>query len=214
MVNINSSDDILMSIRNNSDLGEQVKSVCANINFLKEKSAFKSLVIAPVSNLEASANLIVSLAVSLASSGQKVLLVDGDLHAKRVSQLFGLQSSVHGIAELSAGTPEEANLFIVPESGIPNLDVVPAGTSGLDGLTNIDVLSTFIEQQEKKYDIILIDAPAAIDNVDTMIWANIVGQLLLIIQKKKTLKRDVKATLHKISLTNAKVIGAVFSNEA
>src|SRR5262249_53791911 len=68
--------------------------------------------------------LIANLAVSIAQSGRRVLLIDADLRRPRIHRVFGVTGRI-GLAEIitEAALPESA----IQPTVIPNLFVLPCG---------------------------------------------------------------------------------------
>src|SRR5262249_4094855 len=73
--------------------------------------------------------VIANLAVAIAQSGRKVILIDADMRRPRVHRIFGLTAR-RGLAQVIAGAAEAAEA--VQPTVIPNLFVMPCGARPAD----------------------------------------------------------------------------------
>jgi capsular exopolysaccharide synthesis family protein len=128
--------------------------------------------------------LITNLAVSIAQSGRKVLIVDADLRRPRVHRAFGLAGKV-GLAEVIAGTAEldEAIQITV----IPNLSVLPCGRRPQNPaeLLTAPRFEDIVDDLRGAFDYVLIDTPPLLAVSDPCIVAPRVDGLLLTIRLSK-----------------------------
>jgi capsular exopolysaccharide synthesis family protein len=125
--------------------------------------------------------VITNLAVSIAQSGRKVLLVDADLRRPRVHRAFGLSSKV-GLAEVIAGTAELDEAIQV--SVAPNLSVLPCGRrpQNPSELLTSARFEDLIDDLRDAFDYVLVDTPPLLAVSDPCIVAPRVDGLLLTVR--------------------------------
>lgn len=108
--------------------------------------------------------LSISLANALANSGKKVILVDGDLGLANVDIQLGLMPKSDLSSVLSGKAPLQQAISKFDTGGY---DILP-GRSGSGSLASLspaklDELKSIIHQLADKYDIVLLDLGAGID---------------------------------------------------
>lgn len=128
--------------------------------------------------------VITNLAVAIAQSGRKVLLVDADLRRPRVHRAFGLAGKV-GLSEVLLGTaePEEATLATV----VPNLAVMPCGRRPANPgeLLTSPRFEDVLDDLRAAFDYILVDTPPLLAVSDPCVVAPRVDGLILTIRIAK-----------------------------
>jgi capsular exopolysaccharide synthesis family protein len=152
--------------------------------------------------------LTVNLAVSIAQSGKRVLLVDADLRRPSVSKVLGTPLD-NGFAMVLAGEIEVLDA-IVP-SGIPNLDVLPGcGTSRspADLITSPNLKET-IDLARERYDYVLLDTPALLAVTDGAAVAPFVDATILVVRITKNVRTFVEHALEILNTVQAQVLGIV-----
>ncbi|MEP3481013.1 MAG: polysaccharide biosynthesis tyrosine autokinase [Fuerstiella sp.] len=99
-----------------------------------------------------------NLAVSIAQTGRRTLLIDADLRRPRVAELFRTESKP-GLSEILKGKNEP--LDVIRESAVENLSLITSGRRPKDPaeLLESQLFTSLIEMLSEKFDIIIIDSP-------------------------------------------------------
>jgi capsular exopolysaccharide synthesis family protein len=122
--------------------------------------------------------LAANLAVSVAQSGKRVLLIDADLRRPRLHQLFGLREGP-GLASVLAGKAEVEQ--VIRPSGVCGLSLLPCGPrpgNPAELLTSTR-LEDLLRDLRDRYDLVLIDTPALLAVTDPrVVLARVDGVLL------------------------------------
>ncbi len=108
-------------------------------------------------------NVSVNLAMALASSGQKVMIMDADLGLANIDVLLGLHPKLN-ISHVLSGDYDLSEIIVDAPGGIK---IIPAasGVSNLAGLSdaeNAGIINAFGELQND-LDVLIIDTAAGID---------------------------------------------------
>jgi succinoglycan biosynthesis transport protein ExoP len=128
--------------------------------------------------------LITNLAVSIAQSGRKVLIVDADLRRPRVHRSFGLTGKI-GLAEVIAGSAELDEAIQI--TAVPNLSVLPCGRRPQNPaeLLTSPRFEDVIDDLRSAFDYVLVDTPPLLAVSDPCIVAPRMDGLLLTIRLSK-----------------------------
>lgn len=152
-----------------------------------------------------------NLAYTCATLGEKVLIVDSDLHRPRQHRILGA-SNKHGLANVLIG--EETVEDTVLETKIPNLWFLPSGklSSGVHGLLDTERMRALVVRLKEQYDIIFFDAPPIIGVSDASLLVRQMDGVLLVIQHRKyprALSSRAKAMVENMG---ANLLGVVLNN--
>jgi capsular exopolysaccharide synthesis family protein len=134
---------------------------------------------------------ISNLAVSFARAGKKVLLIDADMRRPVINGLFAIEGEP-GLSDLLTGahTTDEA----IQASEVPNLDLIPNGTStpAPAELLESPRFSMLLAELSHQYDLVLIDAPPLLAVADPAIIAPMVDAVVLTVRVSKNGRRPVE----------------------
>ncbi|OKS86395.1 GumC family protein [Mucilaginibacter polytrichastri] len=134
----------------------------------------------------------VNLAVSLAATGRKTVIMEMDLRKPKILKIFNLSNSNPGISEfLSSNISVDA--IINPSGKIANLDVIGCGQIPTDPseLLEHERLVELISELKDRYDDIIIDTPPLHLVTDAMIIAKLADVSLYIIRQGYTGKNEL-----------------------
>ena len=195
-----------------SPISEAYRTLRTNLDFSSLDKPICSMVVTSAAPEEGKSTTLANLAVTMAQSGKRVILVDCDLRRPSLHHIFNARSTV-GFTDMMR---DDALMAKPPlqETNVANLRLLTSGTippfpSELLASRRMGDLIAALQQQA---DILLFDAPAIVAVTDAAVLASKVDAVLLVISAGKT-KRDharkAKALLEKV---NARLIGTVLNN--
>jgi len=149
------------------------------------------------------------LAVVLAESGQRVILVDADLHRPAVAQLFGLPNRV-GLSTLLVDE-QAAIADVLRPTWLPTLHVLPAGPTLAEtsGLVLSRRLEDVLTDLRAACDIVVLDTPPLLTRPDAVLLSTHADAVLFVINPAQTRGRHAAGALHMLRRAGAPVVGAV-----
>ena len=153
----------------------------------------------------------VNLALTLASSQDKVLLVDADLRKPQAQALLRVKRTP-GLSDVIVGKikPSEAIQSKVPNS---RLAFLPAGTSApspADLLTN-RTMRSLLDGLRKFYDWIVIDTPPVGAVAEPLILAPLSDGVVVVAGAEMVPRKAVLHTLERLHDTGARILGLVLN---
>lgn len=132
-----------------------------------------------------------NLAISLAMTGKKVVLVDLDLHDPSLGKIFDVENKL-GVSDYLI-KPMHLNDIICP-TNIDNLSILPAGT--LQDNPSEILLNGKIEQLikslENEFDLIVLDTAPTVFVTDAFLLTNLADATLYIVRHQHTPKLVIK----------------------
>jgi capsular exopolysaccharide synthesis family protein len=160
---------------------------------------------------EDTSEVTANLAVILAQTGHRVILVDANLHQPTIAQKFGIDD-VEGLTTVLTGRSKQ--LKLIPIDWAPNLFVLPSGpeTPNPFELLVSTRMANLITELENQADIVLISASPLLSYADSMILASRVDGVILVMRSgraNREVVRDIVASLHSL---DADIIGAILDH--
>ena len=199
----------------NSLFAENVRNIRTMLGFTVADDPKAPILISSSMQGEGKSNLSSNLAVALAQTGKKVLLIDGDLRRSRLHKVFKI-SPDKGLSNIWDHNSEKADYAfnIQPVEGIDNLFVMTAGQRPPNpaDLLNTPRLADFVAWAKRTYDHVLVDCPAILPVADTMLWGKFIPRTIFVIKYGTTNVRSAKMALDKLHKAGIKVLGTVIGH--
>lgn len=194
-----------------SPVSEAFRTLRTNIQFSSIDSQVKTMMITSTGPSEGKSTITANLAVVLAQSGKKTLLVDTDLRKPTVHRTFRLLNR-DGLT--NALTSQDNFKQFAKNTEIDNLDVITTGPipPNPSELLGSMAMARFINEVSAIYDTVIFDTPPVIAVTDVQILATQVDGVFLVVNSGKT-NRDM-ALKAKTLLSNVKanILGCVLNN--
>jgi capsular exopolysaccharide synthesis family protein len=158
--------------------------------------------------------LIANLAVTIARSGRKVLLLDADLRRPRVHRQFGIDNPGKGLCQLIRGEAELEEVSI--PSGVDGLTLIPCGQRPGDPaeLLSSSRFAELLANVKEKYNIVLVDTPPLMAVSDPCTVAPRTDGLILVVRLTPNVRRDIGRIRDMLTRVQAKVLGVVVNGMA
>ena len=184
-----------------SPVAESFRTLRASITILKqfkEQPINRILVASAIPN-EGKSFVATNLAAAFsAQEGLRTLLVDADLRDPSASLLFNISNSGPGLSDALIAFSKDNNPSItVTPSGLPNLDLLLAGTliPNPAELLSSTSMAKLLDHFSEKYDRIIIDSPPVITVSDTLLIAPLVDITVFAVRAGATPRKSVLRAL-------------------
>ena len=160
---------------------------------------------------EGKTTLAIALARVMAASGQKVVLIDGDLRRSSIGKKLNMPEKHKGLSDLVlAGDEPLAEFLLRDEKG--NVDVIPAGTAKYANATDIfssHRMKEIVGMLKSIYDLIIIDTPPVMAVADARIIGRIVDKTLFVVRWDKTPRKVARAAVEQLHRAEVDIAGVV-----
>ena len=153
--------------------------------------------------------LITNLAVSIAQSGKRIVLVDADLRRPRLHKMMGLPAHLTGLASVISGNVELRDA--IQETAIPGLFVLPCGPMPANPaeLLTSPRFKEVLEELRALYDFVLVDTPPLLAVTDPCVVAPRVDGVVLAMRMSKKSRPKAERAKEILATLGVKVLGVV-----
>ena len=160
---------------------------------------------------EGKSTVAVGLSVSLARSGSRVMLVEGNLWRPRVTRYLGLAASDRGLTDVLTGTAALKEVTL--SSNQDHLSVLPAGFLPEDPgeILGSAEMRTLLETLRGSHDYVVIDTPALLPVVDAAALSALADGALLVTRYGKTRRSEFAEAAAAIAAVDAQLLGVVLN---
>ncbi len=149
-----------------------------------------------------------NLAVSIAQSGKRVLVVDADFRRPRQHQIFGVAGRV-GLATVMEGEAELS--AVIQPTAVSNLDVLPCGSRPANPaeLLTLPRFEELLNELRGRYDFVIVDTPPLLAVSDPSVVAPRVDGVLLTIRVSKNGRPQAERAKEILAGLGANILGVV-----
>jgi polysaccharide biosynthesis transport protein len=154
--------------------------------------------------------LTANLAVAIAKSGKRVLVVDADFRRPMMAQLFGIAADDRpGLGAVIAGQAELSQA--ITKTSVENLYLVPARERPRQPseLLTTPQFAAFLQTARKQFDFVLVDSPPLLPVTDPSVIAGQVDGVLLTVRIRKGVRVAALRAVEMLRAVDANVQGIV-----
>lgn len=188
------------------------RTLAANIRYAEVDTPIKTLLVTSAAPGEGKTVTATNLAISLAQTGKKVLLLDADLRKSRIHRIFQFDREP-GLTDFLIDEASEPNLSVLPTE-IDNLSVLVSGShvSNPEMLLSSEKMASLIESLKEEYDIVIFDSPPLLSAADAITLAKETDDTLMVIKSGQTKRQIALQGKELLENVGAELLGAVLNN--
>jgi capsular exopolysaccharide synthesis family protein len=194
-----------------SSAAECCRSIRTNILFMSPDRPPRKLLVTSASPQEGKTTVAISLAVVMAQSGSRVVLVDSDMRRPRIHTAFGIENE-EGLSTAILGARKIEEL--VRPTQVPGLDILPCGPIPPNPaeLIHSERFKEVVGQLERLYDKVVFDSPPVIAVTDPVILSRYVDGVVMVVKSLVTNRRAAKFAVKSMRDVGANLLGAVLND--
>jgi capsular exopolysaccharide synthesis family protein len=193
-----------------SSLTEAYLAIQTSLHFVTAHGMPTSLAVTSTGPAEGKSTTSAALARSIARSGKRVVLIDGDMRSPSVHSLFGLANTV-GLSNILAGEDDFGQ--VICKDVMPNLNVITAGPPPPNAaeLLSTDRFSKAVQRLGEAYDQVIVDSPPVMGLADAPLIASSVEGTAYVIAAHGTRVSLIRMALQRMARSNAHLLGIVLT---
>jgi non-specific protein-tyrosine kinase len=193
-----------------SAAAEAYRNLRTNLRFSSLDRPIQALLVTSSSPDEGKSTTLANLAITIAQSEQRVILVDCDLRRPVLHSLFGVPNS-EGLT--SVILEQEQTALPLQATSVPGLQLM---TSGPLPPRPADILGSrrmenLIARLRGEADMVLFDTPPVTVVSDAVVLATRVDGVLLVFKAGVTRRERARQARHTLEKVKANIVGAVLN---
>lgn len=194
-----------------STIAESLRSIRTNILFSSPEKEIKTILITSPSPQDGKTTVAVGLAIFMAQSGKRVLLIDTDMRRPRIHKIFNINSPTSGISSYIIGESSLEESII--KTGVEGLDIFPCGPipPNPSELLLTEKFKEVISKCKTIYDRIIFDSPPITAVTDAVILSTVVDGVILVLSNNKTRKDTTKYSIKQLKEVGSLILGVIIN---
>jgi succinoglycan biosynthesis transport protein ExoP len=199
-------------------IAESFRSILVSILFSDENSLRpKTLVLTSASPGEGKSTVTSNLAVAIAESGQRVLLIDADLRRPRQHEIFSMDNRRGLTSLLRAGADREdwQSVFgLIRPTEVSRLDILTSGppSAAATNLLCDPNIPELLMLLRSEFDMVLIDTPPMLQMPDARILGRLADAVILVIRAGQTARDAALAARQRFAQDGTRLLGTVLND--
>jgi tyrosine-protein kinase len=192
-------------------VSEAYRTLGTNVQYMASRQQLRVVMVTSSMGGEGKSTTSSNLAVVLAQSGKRVILISADLRRPRVHNFFGLRNDVGLANVLSDGITLSQ---VARDPGIPNLRIVTAGFIPHDpaALLGSQRAAKFIASLRDVADFIVIDTPPVLAVADASILAPLMDGTVFVLDAERSSRSDMIQSRDQLENAGGNIVGIVYNN--
>ena len=193
-----------------STASESYRGIRTSILLSSSESAPQVIMVTSSGPREGKSITTSNLAITMAQSGSKVIIIDSDMRKPKIHRLFGVTRDL-GISNILAGNDDVREAIV--HSKIPNLDIVPCGPTppNPSELIGSDRMSNVLDVLRKHYTRIIIDSSPLTAVTDAVILSKFVDGVVVVIRAGEMAREVIRNGIDQLEAVGASILGAVLN---
>lgn len=192
-----------------STISEAYRTLRTNIQFSNFDDDINTILVTSTLLGEGKTITAANLALSMAETEKKILIIDCDLRRPSLHKSFNI-SNAKGISNLLIG---QFKFDDVAQKYAENLYILTSGTippNPLEMLSS-NKMKIFLDEARNNFDLIILDTPPVMAVTDAQVLSTMVGGVLLVIAAGQTEIGATQKAVEQLRYAKANIIGVVLN---
>jgi capsular exopolysaccharide synthesis family protein len=198
-------------------LAESFRATLTSILFSPDQgSARRILAITSSMPSEGKTTITSNLAIALAETNQRVVLIDADMRRPRLHKIFDVTNTWGLSALLQEQTvisdyPKET---LTRKTNIPNLSLLVSGPGAVSipSVLHSNRAAQLLERLKREFDVVLIDCPPMLHLADARVLGRLSDGVILVIRAGRTSQEAAVSAMQRFNEDGTRVLGTILND--
>jgi capsular exopolysaccharide synthesis family protein len=197
-----------------SRFAEAFRTLRSNLLLSSAGSPPKLILVCSSWPSEGKSTTAINLAIVLAQTNKKVLLIDADLRRPSIQRYLNTPTSLIGLSEILSGATYSEDDFVSPEASVPSFRVLTAGKipPSSSELLMSARMTSLLEEWRRTYDFIVLDSAPILAVSDAAFLASVVDSVVIVARAGKTPRKSLAMLRDTIFRAKGKIAGVLLND--
>jgi len=193
-----------------STASEAYRGIRTSVLFSSAEKPPQVLLISSAAPQEGKTSTALNLAITMAQSGGKVILLDGDMRKPSLHKVFGFPKD-KGLSSVLVGNCLFQDVLL--NTPVPNLDMIPCGPipPNPSEILGSPRMAHLLEELRKSYDRVIIDTPPITAVTDAAVLGRMVDGAVVVVRAGATPREIVRNGLIQLQAVSSPILGVVLN---
>ena len=190
-------------------IDNSAKTLLANIRFMSVDNPIRTVVITSAIPNEGKTFVASRLAMAMASSGMRTLIVECDMRRRSMARELGVHAT-HGIYSVMSGEVPLSEALVHVSSRLDFLDAEPHIPNPSD-LLNTHRFAEFVSAVRESYGYVIFDTPPVGTFVDAAVLGSHVDAVFMVVRERFTHHNEILRAAEQLKTANVALAGIVMN---
>lgn len=193
-----------------SPISEAYRVLRTNIQYSSVDKPLRILNVTSAGPEEGKTTTVLNTAITFAQSGNRVLVIDGDMRKPKLHKLLGVSNN-NGLTNVLANRADYKEY--VKKTRVEGLEILTCGAipPNPSELLESNQMKLLISKLREDYDLIVFDAPPVGSVTDAAILSTLVDGTILVAASGTVERDNLKRAKELLQKVNANIIGVVLN---
>jgi capsular exopolysaccharide synthesis family protein len=199
---------------------EAFRMLRTGVRFANNGTPPRSLLVTSPKQGDGKSLTVANLAITMAQSEKRVLIIDTDFHRPTQHKLFRL-SNDKGLADLlldrTDSLPQRPfatrlDSFVM-NTCVKNVSLLSSGRAALgpSGFSEPMLVQTVLDVALTRFDMVIVDSPPCLAFTETVELSSYTDGVLLVIWAGRTSRKELRQATQRLQMAHAKLLGVVLN---
>jgi exopolysaccharide transport family protein len=193
-----------------STASEAYRGIRTSILFSSAEKQPQVLLVSSAAPQEGKTSTALNLAITMAQTGGKVVIIDCDMRKPSVHKVFGIPRD-KGISSILVGNCEVKDALL--NTPVPFLDMIPCGPipPNPSEILGSPRMAKLLELLRKSYTRVIIDTPPLTAVTDALVIGRLVDGAVVVVRAGATPREIVRNGLTQLKAVSSPILGVVLN---
>jgi len=199
-----------------SSVAEAYRGIRTSLFYSVPANTVRTLAVTSCRPQEGKTTTCSNLALSIAQTGKRVMLIDGDLHRPMLHRTLGIEREA-GLTSILVGEcawRDAVNRIDINEETDQFLDVITAGPTSPNPseLLGSARMREFVEEVQKDYDWVIIDTPPVLFVSDASVMGVLCDGVIVVVKSGTSTRTLLHRAREQLDSVSANILGSILNN--
>ncbi|MCD8027336.1 MAG: polysaccharide biosynthesis tyrosine autokinase [Erysipelotrichaceae bacterium] len=201
---------LITSIKTSFQYKEAIKKLRSKVLASAQKHQYQTIMLTSTLENEGKSSIAANLALSIANSGKKVLLIDADIRKPSIHKIFAVKTK-RSLNNYLEGEDWVNQIVYIQKHELFVMTAKPNLKTSEDLLSNGRFNELLIEAK-KEFDYIIIDTSPSLDLNEPLLISPCVDAILLVVKQNEASAKMINNIIGRLTHVKDNLIGCIYNS--